>query len=126
MKVKNLVANGWCPTCKRAKSHSYTLMVGGNYDNDPDAVELPETCKCGLTLANGGFSMVHEFDPSKELVYISKDSSILPNAPQPPANIKIADIFYHRGLSEEELRAMVRKLVAEALAEEQPKEVPGD
>jgi len=94
-KVKNLVANGWCPGCKKAKSYTYTLSVMGTYDNDPDAVELPETCRCDGTV-----------------------SALPASAPT---------VVVHDHASEDALRAMVHKMVAEALAVvKNVKEVPLD
>ncbi|GHO99540.1 hypothetical protein KSF_095880 [Reticulibacter mediterranei] len=91
MKVKNLVADGWCPGCLKAKGYTYTLA----HSNDPNAVELPETCTCDGTV-----------------------SALPSSAPT---------VVVHGHVSEEVLRAMVRGMVADALADvKNVKEVPLD
>lgn len=85
--VKNLVADGWCPGCQKAKGYTYNIAHSG----DGDAVELPEMCSCDGTVP------------------------VLPS------------IIVRGDVSEEALRAMVSKVVAEALADvKNVKEVPGD
>jgi hypothetical protein len=91
MKVKNLKADGWCPGCLKAKGYTYNLA----HSNDPNAVELPETCSC--------------------------DGAV----PALPANAPT--VVVHGAVPEEVLREMVRKMVAESLAEvKNVKEVPLD
>lgn len=87
MKVKNLVADDWCPACKKAKGYTFTIA----HSTDPDAVELPEMCSCDGTVP------------------------VLPS------------IVVRGHVSEEALRAMVSKAVADALADvKNVKEVPLD
>jgi hypothetical protein len=91
IKVKNLVADGWCPACRKAKGYTYNIA----HASDPDAVELPEMCSCDGTV--------------------------------PALPVSAPTIIVRGPVSEEALRAMVSKVVAEALADvKHVKEVPRD
>ena len=41
-KGKNIYVSEYCQVCHKAKSLSYSVVFG----DDPDAVELPEQCRC--------------------------------------------------------------------------------
>ncbi len=46
-RMKNLQITSRCPSCGKVKGYSGMLMMGGSSD-DEEAVEVPETCMCGM------------------------------------------------------------------------------